>query len=270
MADETKVYRCAHRRAILLAFHGGCFMGGNSGWDAKQNTMLASMGFEVHQLAFPKNWLAWQSWAKSFRWDLLKQTNLAEPANLAEPNQPDQPTEPDPPNHMAKPVQQDVPVVCLGRSSGGYLACMFAAMHSSKISKLILMAPVLNPLKRANILVSFRANTQQFFQTDKPNQPNQPDHANQPDQPDHKNQPDQPDHNNQPDHANQPDRMVVPARYDPDKTLLLLARKDENVPAWLFSTAQIRQAVFSGPSGHVGLMGCTSGRLKQIIQEFVF
>jgi hypothetical protein len=252
MADETKVYRCAHRRAILLAFHGGCFMGGNSGWDAKQNTMLASMGFEVHQLAFPKNWLAWQAWAKSFRWDLLQQTDLAEP---------NQPPEPDPPNHMAKPVQEAVPVVCLGRSSGGYLACMFAAMHSSRISKLILMAPVLNPFKRASILVSFKANTQQFFQTDKPNQPNQPDHANQPD---HKNQPDQPD---QPD---QPERMLVPAGYNPDKTLLLLARRDENVPAWLFSTAQIRQAVFPGPCGHVALLGCTSGRLKQIIQEFVF
>jgi hypothetical protein len=245
-------------------------MGGNSGWDAKQNTMLASMGFEVHQLAFPKNWLAWQAWAKSFRWDLLQQTNPAnpaDPANPAEPTklaEPNQPTEPDPPNHMAKPVQQDVPVVCLGRSSGGYLVCMFAAMHSSKISKLILMAPVLNPLKRANILVSFRANTQQFFQTDKPNQPNQPDHANQPD---HKNQPDR---ENQPDHANQPERMLVPAGYNPDKTLLLLARRDENVPAWLFSTAQIRQAVFPGPCGHVALLGCTSGRLKQIIQEFVF
>lgn len=215
---ETRVYRCTNRRAILLAFHGGCFMGGNSGWDAKQNTMLASMGFEVHQLAFPKSWSAWQAWARSFRWDLVLKTQPSDPA---------------------EPARQAVPVVCLGRSSGGYLACMFAAMHASKIFKLILMAPVLDPLKRASILVSFKANTYQFFETMPTIQP-------------------------------QLAKLVVPTSFDPFNTLLLLARKDENVPAWMFSPAQISQAVFPGPSGHVGLLGCTSSRLKQLIHDFVF
>ena len=63
--------------------------------------------------------------------------------------------------------------------------------------------------------------------------------------------------------------MIWPARFDPAKTLLLLAGKDQNVPAWMFTTKQIHQAVFPGPVGHVGLLGCTSGRLKQIIQDFV-
>ena len=206
------VYNCQNPKAIVLAFHGGCFMHGHAGWDAKQNTMLASMHFTVHQLAFPKSWKAWQAWAKAFCWDAIlpKQQNNDNGVN-------------------------GVKVVCLGRSSGGYLACMFAAMHASHIDKLILMAPVLDPQKRASILTQFKANTDLFFASDDSDSCD----------------------------------VIRPASFDPAKTLLLLAGKDENVPAWMFTTQQINQAVFPGPVGHVGLLGCTSGRLNQIIQEFV-
>ena len=80
-------------RGVVLAFHGGCFIGGNAGWDVAQNRLLAKMGYAVWQLAFPKTWTAWKVWAAKFDWTVLE--------------------------------ARGVPVHCIGRSSGGYLARAF-------------------------------------------------------------------------------------------------------------------------------------------------
>ena len=41
-------------KGTIITFHGGCFTGGNTTWDKEQNYLLADMGYEVHQVAFPK------------------------------------------------------------------------------------------------------------------------------------------------------------------------------------------------------------------------
>lgn len=41
-------------KAIIIAFHAGCFVGGKHTYDVKQNKALCSMEYSVYQPEFPK------------------------------------------------------------------------------------------------------------------------------------------------------------------------------------------------------------------------
>ena len=199
------VYKANGRcRAVVLMFHGGCFTGGKPTWDVSQNLMLASLGFEVHQLAFPKTWTAWLKWARSFvEWPLSSSSSL----NAG-------------------------PVVCAGRSSGGYLACAFAAMHADRVSKLLLFCPVLDPEKRTALLPKFEAKTRAFFG----------------------------------------ERSAKPVDLSLNRrstTMLVLAKNDGNVPLHLYPQELVAGAFFPGPSTHTGVLRCTSKTLQQALTKWM-
>jgi len=194
-------------RGVVLAFHGGCFIGGNAGWDVAQNRLLAKMGYAVWQLAFPKTWTAWKVWAAKFDWTVLE--------------------------------ARGVPVHCIGRSSGGYLARAFDRMHPGKISKLLLLCPVVNPALRAKLLPKFEAKTLGFFGTTE-------------------------------------EVVVMPALWEQDeddsredRVMLMLAHQDRNVPDELFNTVELRRAVYPGPASHTGVLGCVSKVFAQTVYEFL-
>jgi acetyl esterase/lipase len=209
--EQTVVYKPTagnsklRNKVVVLAFHGGCFSGGSTSWDSKQNAMLANMGFEVHQLAFPKTYPAFVAWARQFSWGFVQDNNTC--------------------------------VVCLGRSSGGYLASLFAALH--KLSKLVLLCPVLDPHKRAVLLSKFEKPTRAFFGT---NQSLRPAKIKL-----------------------EPMQLVGPAR----SVLVVLAHDDGNVPLHLYSPAVQKAALFPGPRTHQGVLCCTSAVLQKAIQKFV-
>jgi len=134
--ERTKVYEATAAesdvRGTIVSFHGGAFVGGSTGWDAEQNKKLASLGFHVHQLAFPKTAKAFEAWAKS---DALAAQLEA----------------------LAKPL------VLLGRSSGGYLAKWFYEMQPVHIGHAIYVCPVFDPTQRAQLLPKFAEKTKRFF-----------------------------------------------------------------------------------------------------------
>ena len=208
--EQDRVYKAKSTqgfRGLVLSFHGGCFTGGNTSWDVKQNMMLAELGFEVHQLAFPKTYKAFKAWACKFCWDALPQTKK---------------------------------VVCLGRSSGGYLACVFAALHPSRVSQLVLLCPVLDPEMRASLLPKFQKKTKAFFGLDvaKPIELDALVHE-------------------------------TTCKSKKPRLLLFLAHNDGNVPIEVYSSCLRKLAIFPGPRTHQGVLGCTSSTLQLAIQEFV-
>lgn len=56
----------------IIAFHGGCFTGGNTTWDKDQNQLLADMGYEVHQVAFPKEINKFVFWVADFDFSKIR------------------------------------------------------------------------------------------------------------------------------------------------------------------------------------------------------
>lgn len=134
----TTIYRPAdncEQRGTILAFHGGAFVGDSAEWDREQNSLLAAMGFHVHQLEFPKSTEMFEKWLSS--------------------------------DEMLEFLDQQStsfgPLFVLGRSSGGYLASWFRARHAHLIARTIYVCPVFCPLERARLLPQFAAQTQQFF-----------------------------------------------------------------------------------------------------------
>lgn len=138
--QDSLVYRCAPAvttRGCILAFHGGCFVGGSTEWDCKQNAMLARAGFEVHQVAFPRTtWHEFKNWASS--------------------------------DDMRDFLENKSATFCgalfvLGRSSGGCLAKYMFEIHSDLIAKAIYLCPVLQPVERAELVPETETATQAYF-----------------------------------------------------------------------------------------------------------
>jgi hypothetical protein len=118
----------------IVAFHGGCFTGGNTTWDKQQNEALVREGFRVIQVEFPKQWTKFQQWVQDELPDL---------------------------------VPMDAPIFLLGRSSGGFLAKYIHDHPPSSWENLkaIYICPVFRPYIRAELLPKFRKRTDQFFDT---------------------------------------------------------------------------------------------------------
>lgn len=132
------IYTCPQDvevRGTIIAFHGGCFVGGDVTWDKDQNEALARLGYHVLQLKLPKTLKAWRK-------------------NVS---------------HMCMNILCDCPepFFVLGRSSGGYLAKELKERWI-RIKKAIYICPVFNPLHRAMKLPKFAAKTQLFFPNSQP------------------------------------------------------------------------------------------------------
>ena len=120
-------------RGTILAFHGGNFSGGSVLYDRAQNEQLAARGYQVVQLDFPKTWDAFQEFNA---------------CSIVEDNKRD-----------------TIPVYCIGRSSGGFLAKVYQSTHNI-IQHTLYLAPVFYPLERAQHLPKYEAGTRAFFGTD--------------------------------------------------------------------------------------------------------
>ena len=115
------------QKGTIISFHGGCFTGGNPSWDAEQNSLLASIGYKVIQVDFPKTHSKFRQWAE--------QNDFSD---------------------------QKTPLYCLGRSSGGYLAKVYSSINTN-VTKVIYICPVFNPTLRAKNKPKFAQKTRQFF-----------------------------------------------------------------------------------------------------------
>lgn len=120
-------------KGTIITFHGGCFSGGDTTYDKEQNILLCNLGYEIHQVYFPKKWIKFKLWCVSYSENL---------------------------NKMVEPI------FVLGRSSGGFLAKYFYEYHRDSISKAIYIAPVFKPFLRANIKNDFLDKTKLFFNDD--------------------------------------------------------------------------------------------------------
>lgn len=116
------------KKGIIISFHGGCFMGGNPSWDKSQNQMLSELGYEVHQVEFPKSHHDFCQWVKDYQLS----------------------------------VEPKMPLYCLGRSSGGYLAKVYTKLHP-EINKTIYICPVFSPYHRCELKTKFATKTKEFF-----------------------------------------------------------------------------------------------------------
>jgi len=114
---------------IIVAFHGGCFTGGNHTYDSLQNKALQSMGYTVYQPEFPKKYSLFKRWTRRY---------------------------------MIKFKNSKVPIYVLGRSSGGYLA-KYVYNQYDFVTKAIYLCPILNPYMRCHILPKFSEKTHAFF-----------------------------------------------------------------------------------------------------------
>lgn len=138
MTDFAKVFRPKNypvvpAKGTILAFHGGCFTGGSTSWDADQNHALAKLGYVVVQLWFPTTTIVeFREWAKNVNFVLQK------------------------------------PIHCLGRSSGGYLAKEFEMWTRLPVQKTIYICPVFKPLLRAELVPKMAEKTCQFFGNESP------------------------------------------------------------------------------------------------------
>ena len=116
-------------KGVIIAFHGGGFTGGSHTWDKVQNELLATAGYTVIQPEFPKTHSEFCKWAKenSFTDHAYRQK-----------------------------------LYVLGRSSGGYLAKLYASLNPL-VEKCIYLAPVFDPITRAAINTKFMGRTEEFF-----------------------------------------------------------------------------------------------------------
>ena len=126
-------------------------------------------------------------------------------------------------------TKYDGKIYILGRSSGGYLAKIFYEYHSGKCQGVIYLCPVFNPLLRAEIKTKFKVKTNLFF--DRPPKSTE--------------------------------------NWDRKRESLFLATRDQNVPNELFTDDQLRNAKYVGPSSHIGMLGCTSSKFKNIINTLL-
>jgi len=101
---------------LLLTFHGGNFSGGSYRYDVNQNTALSKAGFFVVQPDFPKTLRAFTEWMES---DEMQRVLTARSVSV------------------------------LGRSSGAYLAKLFARTYP--VLHAYYLAPVFDPESRAAI-----------------------------------------------------------------------------------------------------------------------
>jgi predicted esterase YcpF (UPF0227 family) len=116
------------KKPILITLHGGCFVGGSASWDQQQTKCLESLGFDVHQLEFPK--------------DNFKETI----------------------EYIFKYIKDlKESVYILGRSSGGFLAKVIHDFRTKLIKKVIYLAPVFNPELRAKINIQFKEKQDYYF-----------------------------------------------------------------------------------------------------------
>jgi hypothetical protein len=142
--SRCKIYRPPANlapRGTILAFHGGCFVGGSIEWDRDQNIALASLGFTVVQPEFPKTLHSFKKWADSFSLG-----DIVVPGTQKCP----------PP-----------PIFCLGRSSGGYLVKEFL-WSCPILEKALYICPVFQPLLRAKLKPQFQDKTMRFFKKEPP------------------------------------------------------------------------------------------------------
>ena len=115
-------------KGTILAFHGGCFTGGSPSWDLEQSTAIASRGYNVIQVAFPKTASKFRDWTATFDFSTI-----------------------------------EPPIFCLGRSSGGYLAKEFYEFHQDTIDKAVYICPVFSPITRCALKPKFEEKTMRFF-----------------------------------------------------------------------------------------------------------
>lgn len=119
-------------KKIIVTLHAS-FVGGSHTWDQKQTNCLQKLGFEVHQLDFPK--------------DNLEETLLFIKHYI---------------DHLLKEKEQEK-VYILGRSSGGALAKLMFDQHPELFYKAIYLAPVFNPEIRGQINTKFYDKQEHFF-----------------------------------------------------------------------------------------------------------
>ena len=123
------------------------------------------------------------------------------------------------------------PICVLGRSSGGYLAKEAYEMSKQGISKLkieaaIYLAPVFSPFVRSELVPKMSAKTESFFSNDAP--------------------------------------IDTTGPLDPQE-LLVLARRDENVPVQCFTKEQLEQAHDLGIQTHSGMCTTSSKKFIELI-----
>lgn len=121
-------------RGIVVAFHGGCFVGGSTSWDRAQNEALAARGLRVHQIELPKTWSAFRE--------------QYEPGTVTP---------------IDAYVVFGVPFFVVGRSSGGFLAKFVHDHHPDKVTKSAYLCPVFGPRERARLLSAYADKTETFF-----------------------------------------------------------------------------------------------------------
>lgn len=190
LPDEKDII---NKKGTIISFHGGCFVGGNVSYDQDQNMLLSRMGYEVHQVYFPKEYQAFLKWVDEFDFS-----------------------------------QMELPIYCLGRSSGGYLAKIFYENHNNIVSKVLYLCPVFNPLLRAQIKPKFQEKTKQFFGDLNP---------------------------------------LETIRWDSKREFLVLARKDQNVPIQVFTKEQKKDSRYIEAQTHCGVLKSTSQQFRKIIKE---
>lgn len=115
--------------SALVTLHGGCFVGGHSGYDREQTSFLRSLGLEVYQIDFDKSCL--KNSIESIV-DTVSQIN-----------------------------RTNKQLVVLGRSSGGYLAKVLFDM--GVFDKAVYLAPVFDPETRGRLVPILGQKQRRFF-----------------------------------------------------------------------------------------------------------
>lgn len=179
-------------KPILITLHGGCFVNGSALWDKPQTKCLEELGYDIHQLEFPKD-----NFMETIEYivDYIKNLNQ--------------------------------PVYLLGRSSGGYLAKVIFDLYPNLIKKVVYLAPVFNPVLRANINSQFKNKQEYYFRKIK--------------------------------------KIPETNTFDKSRELIILATNDENVPKECFTKNQIENSLYIGIKTHKGVLGTTSNIFKKII-----
>lgn len=132
MNRNKKITKRKENKTILITLHGGCFTGGSVAWDKKQTECFLNLGFDVHQLDFPKdNFNETIDYVCKYIKKLKSESNSK--------------------------------IHILGRSSGGYLAKVIFDKYNDLIDMGVYLAPVFNPQKRAEINPRFREKHEYYF-----------------------------------------------------------------------------------------------------------